>query len=177
MLDEDRQRDRIGLGGVHKIPRGGHLPPVQPHIQAFIAAEAEAAFGNIELVRRDAEIEQDAVHARDARSAQSDAELAEICMKEQRPSRERLQTIARCRQRILICIQTDDASRAAQPHAHRLRVSSATHRPVHIAPLRVRHQCIHRFPAPDRTVKRVGRHAVISGERFALLLRTTLPAL
>jgi hypothetical protein len=54
------------------------LAAIHTHIEGAVALEGEAAFGGVELVGGDAEVEQDAIDQRDAAFGQHGGEFPEI---------------------------------------------------------------------------------------------------
>ena len=121
----------IALGGrVHQI--GGARPvAAHAHVERAVVAEREAALGLIELHRRDAEIEHDAVDRRDGR------DCARPCSRSEKRSSTSVSrpcaastSSSAARDRVAVAVDADDARAAAAQD--RARVAAGAERAVDI---------------------------------------------
>src|SRR5258706_8240739 len=97
--------------------RGGveRLAPVHPHVERRVGLKAEAALGRVDVLRRDAEIEDGAVHAPPADLPEDGPGGAEIGAPDDRPGAESCEPLSRRGDRLVVPIQPQDFSVRGAP--------------------------------------------------------------
>lgn len=93
---------------------------IHPHVDRSVELEGEPAFGDVELRRADAEVEQDAVE----RTALAIQHIAEAPADERCAVAERRESLARGIERSGIAIDADERSVRRRPFEDRFRVSA-----------------------------------------------------
>ena len=104
-LDDERE---IALrGGIHQIGRARAVT-AHAHVERAVIAEREAALGLIELHRRDAEIEQDAVDRLVSEAVRDVLEIGEAIFDERQPSFGLLHQREAARDSVAVAVDADD---------------------------------------------------------------------
>ena len=137
---------------VHHL-RGVQLAPlVHAHVERRLAAEREAPFGGVEVVRRDAQIGQNTVHGRHPGPTQLSAQKAEIAGHETKT-----RIIGAVGFGIAVLIERKEPALGAERFEDASRVSAAAERKVDVSPPRVYIEQRHRLFEQDRCMVN-GRH-------------------
>ena len=103
--------------GVEHLGRGDPLGLVHPHVQDGVLGVGEAAVGDVELHRRDAEVEQDRVDPPVPQAPDRLGQLVVDAVDAAEPLAERGQPGASPGQRLGVAVQADDDQLAGGPPA------------------------------------------------------------
>jgi hypothetical protein len=117
---------RLAHGGVH------------PHVERAVVPERKPALRAIELGRRDAEIDQEAVHRDHPQPVEHLAGLRKAGVHQRDPIAERFQQTARHFQRVRIAIHSDETSIGRRTFEHQTGVSAHAQGEVAISAARFR---------------------------------------
>ena len=130
VLVENARKLLFGIA-VDNVEGGERRGPVHAHIERRVGFVRKAPLRRIELVRGNAEVEQDAVDLSDADTLQQRLHFKKIAV-------QRGETFAKvgkpraCRsERLPVPVDADEPARFRQTLEHRLRVSAAAKRAVH----------------------------------------------
>src|SRR4029453_3752541 len=107
--------------------------PIHSHIEPRSAPKTEATLTRFQLMRRDTQIQNNAIHQRPTDLRQDRPSLREIRLPHHQPIAKSAQPLAHRRQRLVIHIQPEAASPGAAVNQNLLCVSSASHGAVQIS--------------------------------------------
>ena len=135
---------------------GDGAAPVHAHVERRLGCgrlrETEAALRGVELVRRDAQIEQHAVDARRVQGAQHRGQLSKGGADQGHPVAEGKQAQPRRLERVVIHVESDQTPVGCAAFEDGGRVASASQRAVHDDGARVKRQELERFRNQDGPV-------------------------
>src|SRR5260370_876864 len=119
-------------GRVAERAGGGAAPGgIETHVERLVFLEGEAAPGRVELVRREAQVEEYSGGRTDAGLAGVASDLPEASVAEGHPLAEAREPLARARERLGVGIQPEEPRARAPCFQHPFRVSAHADRPVH----------------------------------------------
>ena len=139
-------QDRGELGNGQRVDEVGRAfvaTRIHPHVEGAVMAERKTAFGFIELERRDAEIERDAIGPANAVSCQQFVHLGEAAAHQREPAGEAFGQRASAGDRIFVAI--DRVNRAARTHEEGRRVAAAPESRIDIDRIVARRENRHDF--------------------------------
>ena len=119
-----------------KLRGGVALARVEAHVERLLTLERESAAGFVELIRREAEVQQHRGRALHARVRRDRAQVAEAAAHQHHAGAEALQAARRARERFGVAIDTEQAALATRRLQQPLRVSTHADCPVHHQPPR-----------------------------------------
>ena len=141
--------DRLLVGMRQKIGHAFPLGGIHAHVQRRIGHEAEAAFGLVQLRRRHAQIQQDAIQA--GGSLVPLGQAGKIGMPDADP-RIVGKFCLRHRDRLRIAIHQQQAAVRTQSRQHGARVTAATERAIQIGSTCLHGEPLHRLVQHYRDV-------------------------
>ena len=121
---------------VHDILRSLRLALIHAHIQGRVHPVGEAPLRRVQLVRGDAQIQDNPIHLLDAKLLEHLAHIAVIAADNRHAVPEFLQALSRRLNGVRVLVDADKASLFRKPPADLIGMSASAQSPVHIDPVR-----------------------------------------
>ena len=125
-------RQRVGRIAVHDAGRRQRAPLVHAHVQRRFAPERETPLHGVEMVRRDAQIGQNAVHLLHLPQPQCPAQKAEVALDVVEPP-----VVGAVRARVAVLIEGVESPAGTQLFEDAARMAAPAESEVHVSARRV----------------------------------------
>src|SRR5215470_6297939 len=130
MLEEDAREFRLAEAG-QKVGGGPTVARIEAHVEGLVVLEAEAAAGDLELIRRQPKVEEDGRSLSHAHLLRMRRDVAEAALPESDPPAEALQAPRRTPQSLGIAVEAEQAGALVAHFQQPLSVATHADRSVH----------------------------------------------